>query len=78
MACSTTHQHSSLTEFLKDFGEWTVSEKAGDGRREIDWRAGSTQMGIVWDAAKNRVLSQTVDGQPLPSGPRYTTNLKHR
>lgn len=65
IACSTRAEHSSLADFLRTFRDWSLTEQAGPGTREIHWRAGSTHLALQWDAARNRVLSQTVNGRPV-------------
>jgi hypothetical protein len=77
IACSTTGEHESLSDFLHVFAGWTVSEKVEDAGRTIDWQAGGTRMQLVWDEAGNRAVSRTVDGRPVSSQLRYDSPLIH-
>jgi hypothetical protein len=73
--CTTIREHDSLTGFLEAFAEWKVVDQEEDGKRKIDWRAGDTQMQLVWDELSNRIGSQSVNGQSVRSQLRYDSPL---
>ena len=66
VACSTTREHSSLTEFLETFAGWTVRETLDKGIREIDWQAGNERLQLGWREA-NGLVTVTPRRRP-PSG----------
>ena len=52
-----------------------VAERDENGRRTIDWRAGTTRLKLVWDATENRAVTRTANDQPVASSLRYDSPL---
>jgi hypothetical protein len=75
VACSTTSEQTSLTEFLEEFAGWTVRETFDQGSREIDWQAGDERLQLGWHEANGLVTSRRVDGRPMPTPLRYDAPL---
>jgi hypothetical protein len=75
VACATRNEYNSLASFLETFIAWDVAESRETNCRTVCWQAGETQLRLAWNEASNRVISKSVNGQPVTATLRYDSPL---
>jgi hypothetical protein len=65
----------SLAAMEEAAGKWTVEETRSGGTRDIRWKDGQSELRLVWNGGKNRVVARYTNGRKLGKFPFYESPL---